>query len=146
MNHEKKRIHHCLPGYIVARKRVTWKYFIASTYEIDADFFSDHFRIVFLLEENMDLFTSFFSCAGMRVEVSCFSSEEIVEWDLGVVLGYGCECKQAGADCNGLSQASENEWKIEENQNGNRRRNKEISSAIWRELELGNTDLTISRL
>lgn len=97
--------------------------------------FSDHFRIVFLLEENICSLLSFLVW-GVIVEVSCLSSEEIIEWDWGAVLGCSCECKQAGADCDGSSQTSENEWKTQKHQNGNRRRNKEISSAIWRKLEL----------
>lgn len=80
------------------------------------------------------------------IEVSCLSSEEVIEWGWGAVLGYSCECKQPGADCDGPSQKSENEWKTEKHQNGNGRRNKEISLAIWIKLELENTDPTTSRL
>lgn len=54
---------HCLPGYIVARKRVTCKYFIVSTYEINTDFFFRPFQnCVSLRREH--LFTPFFSCVG----------------------------------------------------------------------------------
>lgn len=57
---------------------------------------------------------------GIRDEVSCFCSEEIIEWGWGTVLDYSCECKQGGADCDGPSQTSENEWKTEKHQKGNR--------------------------
>lgn len=83
---------------------------------------------MFLLEENM--YCSLLSSLVWRmiVEVSCFSSEGIIEWGWGAVLGYSCECKQAGADCGGPSQTSEKQRS--EKQNGNSRTNKEISSAI----------------